>query len=423
MLLTTFILVGSSPVAHLRRIERLGPVPQPGPTNMPQTGTNLLDMQQADMLEVARKMRGPGGTARVVVLDVDYSSSKYNVYLGVRASRHAYYLRPPEGMVAADFKKILDDAGGEEGLMFRYFVYPEVQTELKPILSADPFAEKYFDRNEDHRFLQIEGERPAARERIATLLEGLKEPFRPEDFPRISEFYLSSFRPASEGKWAEAVLLRTDGQRDELRKSEPGFHVAVAEHGFAREIDVHRPVVAGTEPAIILNTNEHTTDSGYRFLSDLAAYFGTQAYAEHAQVAKKAVAKLTAVASFTRAPTVTPHAVWATTIEKPKLDEQQFIANVMAAMKELLCGMKLLQKRQISRSGPYVTIQFPGSFGFGKGPSDKEVREVESVIRTLKGDPTFGSGWQARYQVDSKTGEMKIAAALDGGLASGWTAL
>src|SRR5262249_32791529 len=103
----------------------------------------------ADMTEIGLKMRGPKGTGRVMVLDVDYSSTKYHIFLSERASRHAYSPRPPEGMTAYDLESIIREAGSEEDLGFRYYVYPELQTELKPILTADPFAGKYFDRDDE----------------------------------------------------------------------------------------------------------------------------------------------------------------------------------------------------------------------------------------------------------------------------------
>jgi hypothetical protein len=377
-------------------------------------------MLETDMHEIARKMRGPGG-GRVAVLDVDYSSRKYGIALGGRASRHAYYLRPADGMDATDLKSLLDEAGGEAKLTFRYYIYPELHTDLKPILTADPFAEKYFFRNDDRRFLQIEGERPKARERIAELLDGLKEPFNPEDFPRINEFVLSSFRPSTEGRHAEVVLRRKDGNRDGLRRSEPGFHIAVAEHGLAKEIEIYRPVVAESEPTIMLNSNENTSDLGHKFLSDLAAYFGSPGYAEQSQLVESETAVPALPAINTRAPGLTPPR--APRIQAATVDEQQLITKVAAAMKELLPGMKLLQKREVSRSGPYLTIQFPGMLGFGKGPSAKEIKELESVFRALRGDPSFGSGWQARYQVNRETGEMRISTSLDPASANGWTAL
>lgn len=378
-------------------------------------------MLRTNVLEIARKMRGRDN-GRVMVLDIDYASRKYGVYLGVWASRHAYYLRPPPGMIAADLKKILDQSGGEEGLAFRYYIYPELETDLKPLLTADPFAEKHFPRNEEVRYLQIEGERPQARETIAILLEAFKEPFKPEDFPRINEFALKSFKPHLDDGRSEMVLLRKDGKRDEVRKSEPGFHIAMAEHGYEKEIEIHRPVVAETEPMIILNSNSATTDSGYKFLSDMAAYFGGEAYAEQSKLSDLRAAELSKqAAAAAPSPSHTAHIPRAPTIQPTHLNDQQLLTKVVASMKELMPGMALLRKREVSRSGHYLTIQFPGKMGFGKGPSEQEIKELHSIFRALKGDPSFGADWRALYQVDKKTGELKIS--LDAAHSQGWTPL
>jgi hypothetical protein len=381
-------------------------------------------MPEADMLEIARKMRGPGGTGRVLVLDVDYSSRKHGIELGARANRHAYYLRPTAGMKAADLERILDEAGGEEELAFHYYVYPELQTDLKPLLSADPFAGKNFERDDRRKLLQIEGERPKARDAIAKLLDGLKEPFKPGDFPRIHEFVLSSFKPSSEGKWAEMVLHRRDGERNALRRAEPGFHIALAEHGFAREIEIHRPMVAEADPVIIISSNDHTGELGHKFISDLAAYFGSQAYAEGARLAdREAAEKKTGSPSGVQVSVPSAHIARAPDIQPTKLGEQQLVAKVAAGLKELVPGMKLLRKREVSRRGPYVTMQFPGVLGFGKGPSPKEIEELESVFRALRGDPSFGSGWRIHYQVDGKSGEVRIATSFDAPSSKDWTTL
>jgi hypothetical protein len=368
------------------------------------------------MLEVARKMRGPDGTARVLVLDVSYEATKYRVYLGNSASRHAYYLRPPEGLAAIDLKKILDEAGGEAELEFRYHAYPELDTDLKPLLTADPYAAKHFGNNGDRRFLKLEGERPRAREKIAQLIDAFKEPFHAESFPRLHEFVLTSFTPATEGRRDELVLRRKDGSRDELRKCEPAFHVAVAEHGFAAEIEIYRPTVNETEPIFMLNTNESTGALGHAFLADMAKYFGSSAYVRKAEEASKEPAKKEAAV-----PAPTPvHHFQAPRIEAPKLDERQLTTKVAQAIKDLLPSMKLLNKREISQSGPYLTIQFPGVLGFGKGPSENEIKELGSIFRALKADPSFGSNWYARYQVDPKTGELRVAAGFDSAPPKGW---
>jgi len=365
-------------------------------------------------------MRGPDGKGRVLVLDVGYSSTKYRIYLGGQASRHAYYLRPPEGMNAYDLEKIVKEAGGEEAFGFRFFAYPELHTDLKPILSADPYAGKYFERDDERRYLQIEGERPMAREAIAKLLEGLKQRFDPKEFPRIDEFALQSYKPAAGAGQAEIVLIRRDSDRNELRKSEPGFHVAVAEHGFAREIDIHRPILAETEPVLILNSNESTTESGHAFLADMAGYFGSETYIEQSAVSAKAASEVAAKA----APPDHAHFVTiAPKIEPPKVDERQLLARAAGAISEQLPDMKSLQKRKAFHTGPRIVIAFPGTLGFGKGPSDKEIREVASVYRATKGDPSFGSGWYAHYQIDSKTGELRIEATMDASPPKGWTAL
>jgi hypothetical protein len=90
-------------------------------------------------------------------------------------------------------------------------------------------------------------------------------------------------------------------------------------------------------------------------------------------------------------------------------------------MKDLLPGMKLLQKKEVSRSGHYVTIPFPGVLGFGKGPSAKELKELEAVFRALKGDPSFGTDFHPFYQVDSRTGDVRISPTLDRASSTGWT--
>jgi hypothetical protein len=368
-------------------------------------------------------MRGPDGAGRVLVLDVDYSSTKYHIYLRERASRHAYYLRPPDGMDAYDLAKILDEAGGEGELEFRYYVYPELQTDLKPILTADPYARKHFERNDDRRFLQIEGERPRAREEIASLLEGLKQPFNPEDFARINEFELKSYRQATQGSQAEIVLLRRDGDRNELRKAEPGFHITVAEHGFAREIEVHRPVLAETEPVLTFNTNEHTTDSGHRFLSDLVSYFGSPIYAEQSSMVAEEAVDPVAKVRATRAPTYVPHVTLVPRVEPSKLNGDQSLARAARAMQEQLPRMKLLRKREATGNGPHVVIRFPGTLGFGKGPSEPEMKELLAIYNSTKGDPSFGSDWHAHYQIDGRSGELRVVTSFDATPPRGWTPL
>lgn len=375
-----------------------------------------------DETELARRMRGPDGTGKVMVLDVDRSSTKYHVYLRERASRHAYYLRPPEGMDAYDLKRILDEAGGESALEFRYYVYPELHTDLKPILTADPYAQKHFERNDERRFLQIEGERPKARQEIANLLEGLKRPFDPEEFPRINEFVLKSYRPKAEGSQAEAVLLRRDGDRNELRKSEPGFHVAIAEYGFGRELDVHRPVVSDTDPILILSSNSHTGESGYQFLDALASYFGSSAYAAAAVAADESAkpgkqADPRPPSAYVHHPTLVPR------VEPQKVDGNQLLTRAAVAMKEQFPGMKLLRKREVGGSGPHIVVRFPGLLGIGKGPSDKEMGELLAIYRSTKGDPTFGSDWFAHYQVDDRSGELRIVTTFDARPPIGWTTL
>jgi hypothetical protein len=374
-----------------------------------------------DLTEIARKMRGPDGAGRVLVLDVDYSSTKHHVYLRERASRHAYYLRPPEGMTAYDLERILDEAGGESELEFRYYVYPELHTDLKPVLTADPYAEKHFARSDERRFLQIEGERPKAREAIAKLLDGLKQPFDAGTFPRINEFVLKSFKPAAHEGHAEAVLLRSDGNRNELRRSEPGFHIAVAEHGFAKEIDVHRPTLSETEPVIILSSNDHTSESGQRFLTDLVTYFGGPIYAEQSSLA--AAEPEQTEKEGAHATGFVLHAARIPRIEPPKLDGNQLLARAATAMKEQLPGMKLLRNREATGNGPHIVIRFPGVLGFGKGPTEQEIKELQSIYRATKGDPSFGSDWHAHYQIDSKTGEVRVLTSFDARPAIGWTAL
>jgi hypothetical protein len=374
------------------------------------------------MHDIARKMRGPDGKGRVMVLDVDHSSTKHHIYLGERASRHAYYLRPPDGMNANDFKAILDEAGGEEELGFRYWVYPELHTDLKPILTADPYAGKYFARDDAKRYLQIEGERAKARESIANLLDGLKEPFTPEEFPELSEFTLTSFKPVSEDRPSEVDLLRKDGNRNELRKVEPRFHIIVSELGYGREIDIHRPILAESEPVIILNSNSHTTEKGFKFLADLAAFFGSSTYAYQSSLAIKEPSAPTQKGGGVAAPTYIPHELRAPRIEPPKIDEGQLLARAALAMKEQLPYMKLLKKRAATQSGPHITIRFPGSFGFGKGPSEPEIREFASVYRAVNGDPSFGSNWFAYYQVDGRSGDMRVVTSTAPNPPTGWIA-
>ncbi|HWD38575.1 MAG TPA: hypothetical protein VG944_06980 [Fimbriimonas sp.] len=379
-------------------------------------------MEIADMTDVGRKMRGADGTGRIMVLDVDYSSTKYHIFLSERAARHAYYLRPPEGMTAYDLQHILDEAGGEEVLEFRYFVYPELQTELKPLLSADPYAGKYFDRDDDRRYLQIEGERIHARAAIAQLLESLKVPFDAKDFPRINEFSLRSFKAAESGHQSEVVILRTDEDRNELRKSEPGFHVAVAEHGFAREIDLHRPMLADTQPVVIFSSNEHASALGHAFLNDLAAYFASPEYSHASTLPREEPPKKSLYETVAPPPPPT-QAAWAVRIEPPKVDPAQLLTKIAAAMYDQLPGMKLLQKRKAIRTGPHLTIQFPGTLGFGKGPNEAELRELGAVHRSIKADSSFGSEWRAFYQVDKQSGDLRIEPSLDTNPPTGWTVL
>lgn len=374
-----------------------------------------------DPIEIARKMRGPEGAGRVLVLDVDHSSRKYRVWLRERASRHAYYLRPAEGMDANDLKRILDEAGRETELGFRYYVYPELDTDMKPLLSADPYAEKHFERNDDRRFLQIEGERPMAREAIARLLDGLKEPFNADEFPRISEFVLESFRPISQDRQAEVVLLRKDRDKNELRKAEPGFHIAVAEHGFAREIEIHRPVLAETEPVLFLNSNESTGCLGHEFLSDLVTYFGSSSYFEQSSRPSKAPPE--PVRSSASAPSSVSYAIRAPRIQPPALDGDRLLALAATAMKDQFPHMKLLKKRQATCSGPHIVIRFPGVMGFGKGPSEREIKELKSIYRAISGDPALGSDWHAQYQIDQRTGEVRVVTSFDPDPPKGWTAL
>jgi hypothetical protein len=375
-----------------------------------------------EMLEIARKMRGPDGKGRVMVLDVHHSSTKYRIHLGNRATRNAYYIRPPAGVSAHDLKQILDEAGGEAEFEFRYFPYPELETELKPLLSADPYASKNFATNGEYRFLQVDGERPKAREMIHQMLEAFKEPFNPEGFPRIHEFGLVSYSPPVDGRRSELTLRRKDGERDELRKSEPGFHVALAEHGFATEIGVYRPTVSDTEPVLILSTNEHTGALGHAFLADMATYFGSPKYAEQSNEESRAAeqAKQQRIAS---APSHVKQMVQPIRVEAPKQDERQLVTNVAKGLKELLPSMKLLKKREVSQSGPNVIIAFPGVLGFGKGPSTQEIKELESVFRALQADPTVGSGWRPYYQVDSKSGDLRIAPSFSPHPPSGWATL
>jgi hypothetical protein len=355
-----------------------------------------------------------------MVLDIDYSSTKHRIYLRERASRHAYYLRPPEGMTAHDLKGILDEAGGEDELGFRYYVYPELDTDLKPLLGADLYAGKYFERDDDRRLLQIEGERPMAREAIARLLNGLKQPFDPEEFPRINEFELESYRPAALERPAEIVLLRRDRDKNELRKSEPGFHIAIAEHGFAREIQVHRPVLAETEPMLTLNTTEHTGELGHQFLADMASYFGSQTHIERAIVASEESASARRAAPPS---TYTPSVARIPRIEPPKVDGARLLALAAGAMRDQFSSMKLLRKRESTCTGPHIVIQFPGFAGFGKGPSPAELKELRSIYRATKGDPSFGPDWHAYYQIDGRSGEVRVVTAFEAVPPTGWTAL
>ena len=366
-------------------------------------------------------MRGPDGTGRVVVLDVDYSSRAYHIFLGDRANRHAYYLRPPAGMNANDFKALLDEVGGEEELGFRYWVFPELHTDLKPIITADPFAEKYFQRDNENKFLQIEGERQNAREAISTLLSGLKQPFTPDVFPDLPNFSLVSFKAAGKGGHTEVALLRTDRDRNELRKSEPRFNVGIAECGLAREIDVHRPIVAESEPVLILNSNESTSEFGFKFLNDLAAYFGSTAYESQSRVQEVATQSARAdVAS--RVPTYIPPELRAPRVEPPKIDEGKLLARAASALREQLPNMKLLKKREASQTGPQLTVRFPGALGFGKGPSEADLKEFNSIYRAVRGDPSFGETLFAYYQIDDRTGDLRVLASMASSPPPGWNA-
>lgn len=385
-------------------------------------------MVEPNMLEMARQMRGPDGSGRVFVLDIDHATTKYGISLGIRTTRHAYYLRPPEGMHASDLKKVLDEAGGEETFAFRYFIYPELQMELKPLLTADPFAGKYFDRDDAHRYLQIEGERPIAREQIAQLLGGFKFAFREERFPRLSEFTLRSYRPASKDRHAELILNRKDGLRNEIRKAEPGFHIGVAEHGLAREINIYRPIVAETDPSLILSTNENTTAAGLEFLTDFAAYFESHGYLNHREEPPSAPAIAVetikaAPLSLNQGPNNLRPVAGTRVVEPPKPDDSKLTQRVTSGINELLPRMKHLRKREAVRDGNEIRVAFPGTFGFGKGPSPDEIKEFGGVLTALQADPSFGPNWKAGFQIDHKTGDLRIRVSYESHLAGEWQPL
>jgi hypothetical protein len=371
------------------------------------------------MHEIARRFRGPDGRGRVMVLDVAHSAAKFHVYLGNRASRHAYYLKPPPELTAKDLEQFLDEAGGETTLEFRYHTYPELETELKPILSQDPFAERHFGDNHT-RLLQLEGERRIARERIAQLLDGLKEPFHPESFPDLYNYRLSTFKPATEKHRAELTLYRVDEDRDLLRKSERQFLIGIAEHGFASEIDIYRPTVQEVDPVLILSSTEATTALGHAFLKDLADYCQTEQFNETSEATRQKAQ------SEHKAPKTAPsrHRVpVAPRPEAPRLDERELAARIAQVIRELQPTMNALKKRRIEQHGPYITIQFPGVLGFGKGPSQDDLKELRAIFTVLFGDPTLGKGWNAHFHVDSATGELKIAPSYEANPAGGWQVL
>jgi hypothetical protein len=369
------------------------------------------------MHDIARKMRGPDGTARVLVLDVDFSSTKYRIYLRETASRHAYYFKPPEGMHANDFKRILDDAGGEDHFGFRYWVYPELHTDLKPILTADPFAGKYFGRDNDRRYLQIEGERKKAREAMAELLTGLKDPFDPKEFPEIQEFALTSIKAEDPNQPTELVLLRTDHSRNALRRSEDQFYIAVCELGYAREIDIHRPILAESETVLYLTSNDNTTGLGFKLLSDLATYLQGPEHTAKQQEVKERPAQ---DPDFQPVSPYIPHSLTRPRVATPVIDEAQLLARAAQAMKEQIGQMKLLKNRTVTQAGPHVTIKFSGGL-FAKGPSEPELRELASVYRMLQGDPTLGHNWFAYYQFDKAKGDFKILTTTTPTPLAGWS--
>lgn len=369
--------------------------------------------------ELGRQLRAlESGADRFRVLDVEHSAEQSRV-ISSYVHWGVFYFLPPASTDAEQVKALFDDCKSRGLLHFSCNTQGTLGIEHAPVLTTDLFAFKHFEKPA-RKMLKVQWSHRKAYAELREILDALRRPFAPDEFPHVRDVRVSDYRPPAEGRQTLVALMPVHDRWRTVTELEDALRIHLAEANLPREILVGRHQVKGLQREVLLTSTEATSAFGQQYLTDLAEYIlANPGEAEEGEAAEQDDRSLASAMNF----------VNIKELHRPRevvVTPEQLYHQVLNTLADTLGGMRDFAGDIKGVRGPILEIAYPpkGLLGVGGHFDAAQQTVLRSAVRVVRATPGLKEGWSLAYRYDRGARVLRVRAGSEGDNAlEGFTSL